>query len=75
MKKRANPRKDFTQVAFNVLQVATGEAENVMPNAGKDEAFQSLGRRGGKARAAKLTPEHRKEIAKKAAQLRWVTKV
>ncbi len=26
---------------------------------------------GGKARAAKLTPEKRKEIAKKAARTRW----
>ena len=29
------------------------------------------GLRGGKARAAKLTPERRAEIAKKAAQARW----
>lgn len=29
------------------------------------------GRKGGKARAAKLTPEERKEIARKAAQARW----
>lgn len=29
------------------------------------------GRKGGPARAAKLTPEQRKEIAKKAAAARW----
>lgn len=38
-------------------------------------AAKALGRlgglKGGKARAAKLTPEQRKEIAKKAAATRW----
>ena len=32
------------------------------------------GLKGGKARAAKLTPEQRKEIAKKAAAKRWEKK-
>ena len=43
------------------------------------DAFARYGRAGGKiggpiggrARAAKLTPEQRKEIAQKAAQARW----
>lgn len=47
-------------------------AQNV---AGKDPAAVALGRKGGlkggRARAAKLTPEQRSEIAKKAAQKRW----
>lgn len=42
---------------------------------GKDPAAVALGRRGGlkggRARADKLTPEQRSEIAKKAAQTRW----
>jgi hypothetical protein len=42
---------------------------------GKDPAAVALGRKGGlkggKARAAKLTPEQRSEIAKKAAAARW----
>lgn len=29
------------------------------------------GKKGGKARAEKLSPERRKEIAKKAAKVRW----
>ena len=33
------------------------------------------GLKGGKARAERLTPEERKEIAKKAAQARWGTPV
>jgi hypothetical protein len=32
------------------------------------------GLKGGKARAEKLTPEQRKEIAKKAAEARWKNK-
>lgn len=30
-----------------------------------------LGKKGGPARAKSLTPERRKEIARKAAQTRW----
>jgi len=34
-------------------------------------AAAQLGSLGGKARAAKLSPKKRKEIARKAAQKRW----
>jgi len=41
----------------------------------KNKAAQMLGKlgglKGGKARAAKLTPEQRKAIAQKAARARW----
>ncbi len=41
----------------------------------KNKAAQALGKlgglKGGKARAAKLTPERRKEIAQQAAKARW----
>ena len=41
----------------------------------KNPAAVALGRlgasKGGKARAEKLTPEQRKEIARKAAKARW----
>lgn len=44
----------------------------------KNKAAQELGRlgglKGGKARAEKLTPKQRSEIAKKAAQARWAKK-
>jgi hypothetical protein len=36
--------------------------------------LQSLGKKGGPARAKALTPEQRKEIARKAAQARWAKK-
>jgi hypothetical protein len=35
------------------------------------EYLRKLGRKGGKATAKRLTPEQRKESAKKAAQARW----
>jgi hypothetical protein len=56
---------------------AESEASNQPKPAGggKDPAAVSLGRRGGlkggKARASKLTPEQRAEIARKAAAARW----
>jgi hypothetical protein len=47
----------------------------VLAMAGKNKAAQALGKlgglKGGKARAAKLTAEQRKEIAQKAATARW----
>lgn len=68
--------RDTNQLAKRVVDVATGDFEDTRPPEGaKDPAAVSLGRRGGlkggKARAQKLSPERRSEIAKKAAQKRW----
>lgn len=58
--------------AVKVARIATGEEqEDTSVDDGKDKAAQSLGRRGGKARAESMTPERRAEIAKKAAAKRW----
>jgi len=35
------------------------------------EFFRKNAKKGGKARAQKLTPEQRKDIAARAAQARW----
>jgi len=40
----------------------------------KDANAVALGRKGGKARRNKLTPEQRKEIASRAAKARWLEK-
>ena len=73
--KRTNPRKDFTQVAFGVVQQATGEAPPALDIDPKKRAAIESGRKGGvkggTARAKKLTAEERSEIAKKAAAARW----
>lgn len=57
--------------AIKVAKIATGEIEEDKDDDGKDKAAQSLGRRGGKARAEKMTPARRAEIAKTAAKKRW----
>ena len=58
--------------AVKVMRIATGEEQEDFPaDDGKDKAAQSLGQRGGRARAAALSPKRKKEIARKAAQKRW----
>lgn len=63
--------------AVHVMRIATGEIEEELAtpeSEGKDPAAASLGKRGGRARAARLTPEQRAEIARKAAAKRWLQK-
>jgi hypothetical protein len=63
---------DVVSNAVHVMKVLTGEAEDVgPPDDGKDKAAQAMGAKGGAARAAKMTPERRAEIARKAAAARW----
>jgi hypothetical protein len=72
MDKKTNPRKDFTQRAFDVFQQAIGEADPEEELTGKKLDSQKGGLKGGKARAEKLTPKERSEIARKAVQARWI---
>jgi len=62
-------------LARQIVDEATGQAQPADPAAGKDPLAVELGRRGGlkggKARAASMTPEQRSEAARKAAQKRW----
>ena len=62
--------------AVRVMRIATGEEpEDTGPvHDGKDPNAKALGKKGGAARAANMTPERRSEIAKKAATKRWETK-
>jgi hypothetical protein len=66
---------DFAVNAFRVVQEATKEAEPEEKVEGKNPHAVALGRlgglKGGKARAKKMTPAQRKELAKKAAKARW----
>jgi hypothetical protein len=55
--------------AVKVMRIATGEeSEELDPI---KSAAAELGSRGGKARAASISPERRKEIAQRAAARRW----
>lgn len=65
---------DVIGAAIKVARIATGEDEEELEtpeSEGKDPNAAALGKKGGKARASKLTPEQRSEIAKKAAAKRW----
>lgn len=62
---------DVIGAAIRVAKIATGE-EAESPE--EKSAAAELGSKGGKKRAANLTPERRKEIARKAAELRWAAK-
>lgn len=61
---------DVIGAAVMVAKIATGEIEETKRDPGT-EANRKGGLRGGKARAKKLSPERRKEIAQKAATKRW----
>lgn len=79
MNKRKKKEHDFAVNAFRVVQEATGQKPEPEPKPlsteGKNPNAVALGRlgglKGGKARTEKLTPEQRKEIARKGAQARW----
>ena len=82
MAKRKKKEHDFAVTAFRVVQEATGQTEPEAeteqvetPKTKKDFDPVALGRlgglKGGRARAEKLTPEKRKEIAQIAASARW----
>jgi hypothetical protein len=75
MPDRSRRPRDINQLAAQLVSEATDPDSKPDPDAGKDPAAVALGRRGGlkggKARAAKLSPEQRSEIARAAARARW----
>lgn len=75
MVRRKKKDSDFAVRAFRVVQEATGQVESEPEKPKKAFDAKKLGHlgglKGGKARASKLTPERRKEIARKAAEKRW----
>lgn len=80
MPERSSKRKDINELAKAIVDQATGQAEpEEVDEPQKNPAAVELGRlggkKGGKARAEKLTPEQRSEIARKAAQARWSRKL
>ena len=69
--------RDTNQLAKRIVDIATGEVPDLAESTatGKDAAAAALGRigglKGGRARAANLSPEQRREIAQRAAAARW----
>ena len=68
---------DLNRLAASIVADAISE-EPDDPYQGKDTAAVELGRKGGlkggRARAEKLTPEQRSEIARRAAAARWAAR-
>jgi hypothetical protein len=79
MPSRSSKDHDFATVARHVVEQAIGEHLDGTPlddpNKGKNPAAVALGKlggaKGGNARAKKLTPEQRTDIARIAAAARW----
>lgn len=72
-----NRPRDPNQLAYQIMLESTGQAdktEPVIPRP-KNPAAVELGRlgglKGGAARAVKLSPKKRSQIAAKAAKARW----
>jgi hypothetical protein len=64
------PVPDLNQLAARLVQQATDESEP-KPESAKARAGREGGKKGGRTRAERLSPDERSEIARKAAQARW----
>ena len=85
MPKRSSkkPARDVNVLAASIVEAATGQQENQeavpeITEEAKHAAAVALGRLGGKkggpARAKRLTTNERSEIARRAAKARWERK-
>jgi hypothetical protein len=68
--KRLKRPRDPNQLAKLVVDILTGQVEDQVED-GKNAAAVEMGRKGGMARAAKLTKAKRQEFARQAAKKRW----
>ena len=64
---------DVIGAAIMVGRIATGERTDEVQSTevGKDHEASRMGRKGGVARAAAMSPEERAKAAKKSALARW----
>jgi hypothetical protein len=71
---RKRPR-DSNQLGKLIVDIATGEVDDIRDQSLKNPAAVELGRKGGlkggKARAENMTAEQRSAAAKRAADARW----
>jgi len=77
MKTTRKKHPDLNELAAAIVVETTEEKKSELED-NRNPAAVALGRlgglKGGRARAEKLTPERRKEIAQKAAKKRWHNK-
>jgi hypothetical protein len=71
--------KDPNQLAYKIVQLSTEEPESPKERSPISKYLSEIGKRGGlkggPARAKKLSSKRRKEIARKAAKVRWAKKL
>lgn len=78
-RKRPKEREDQAQAAVRVMEKIAAKHEDAEPEIEITDEMRAAaaafgrigGRLGGPARAAKLSPRRRSEIAKRAARARW----
>jgi hypothetical protein len=74
MPRRSSKPRDLNRLAAAIVAEATGAAPEEPPD-NRNPHSVALGKlggqKGGAARAKKLTPEQRREIARRAAVVRW----
>lgn len=76
--KRLKRPRDPVQLAKLIGDIATGQTRDQQEDQRDPKAVErgrAGGERGGKARADRLSPQRRKEIAQKAATARWKEKI
>ena len=69
--------RESNQRAYEIVKLLTGEEPSnlmIKKNPHAVELGKLGGLKGGKARADKLSPEARRESARKAARARWALK-
>lgn len=72
MAKKKRPT-DVNELAKRIVAIATG-GESDEEETSRTRRAKKAGKSGGPARAARLTPEQRSEIARIAANARWKKK-
>jgi hypothetical protein len=70
--KRLKRPRDPIQLGKLIVDIAIGQVEDRAPDQ-EESPTAKLAKKGGQARAAKLSAKRRREIAQQAAQARWGT--
>lgn len=78
MAKRSSKPRDLNSMAAAIVAQSVNDEPVPDPDAGKNPHAVALGRagglKGGKARAERLTPQQRSDIARRAATSRWASR-
>ena len=72
--KRLPRPRDPIALAKLIGDIATGQVVDAVDD-GKNAAAAELGRKGGAARAKKLSTEERRLISSKASNTRWANRI